>query len=199
MALTKNELNEALDRAKYLMSPEGQRQIDFAGKANVNNFDINGDFKQTQSFAPKKYNTTSIGSSQKSKLPKAIQEAMNRNPIDYDGTLTDLEETSILDKIGYKPQPKENIKEEKFVPYQPTQTTQQYVQQPMMLNIDYNYIKHIVNECIKENLQEIKNELLKENTLKTIRLGGENKIQLIDNKNNLYESKLEFKKNLVKK
>ena len=69
----------------------------------------------------------------------------------------------------------------------------------MMLNIDYNYIKHIVNECIKENLQEIKNELLKENTLKTIRLGGENKIQLIDNKNNLYESKLEFKKNLVKK
>ena len=46
---------------------------------------------------------------------------------------------------------------------------------------------------------KIKEEILKESTLKTVRLGGENKIQLIDNKNNLYESKLEFKRNLNKK
>ena len=68
-----------------------------------------------------------------------------------------------------------------------------------MLTIDYNYIRSIVNECIQANLKQIKEEILKESTLKVVRLGGENKIQLIDNKNNLYESKLEFKRNLSKK
>jgi hypothetical protein len=67
------------------------------------------------------------------------------------------------------------------------------------MTVDYNYIRSIVNECIQSNLKQIKEEILKESTLKVVRLGGENKIQLIDNKNNLYESKLEFKKNLNKK
>ena len=53
-------------------------------------------------------------------------------------------------------------------------------------------------QCIQTNLQQIKNEILQESQLKAIRIGGENKIQLIDNKNNLFESKLEFKKNISK-
>ena len=67
------------------------------------------------------------------------------------------------------------------------------------MSVDYNYIRSIINECIQTNLQQIKNEILQESQLKAIRIGGENKIQLIDNKNNLFESKLEFKKNISKK
>ena len=48
-------------------------------------------------------------------------------------------------------------------------------------------------------MKQIKEELLNESSLKLIRLSGENKIQLVDNKNNLYESKLEYKKNITKK
>ena len=36
MAVTEMELNEALSRAAALMSPEGQRQIEFAGRQNRN-------------------------------------------------------------------------------------------------------------------------------------------------------------------
>ena len=68
-----------------------------------------------------------------------------------------------------------------------------------MMGIDYNYIRSIVNECIRANMQQIKEELLNESSLKMVRLSGGNKIQLVDNKNNLYESQLEFKKNISKK
>ena len=74
-------------------------------------------------------------------------------------------------------------------PYQP-QYQPQY-QAPQMM-IDYNYLRSIINECIQLNMQKIKEEILSESELKAIRLGSENKIQLIDNKNNLYESKLIF-------
>ena len=65
--------------------------------------------------------------------------------------------------------------------------------------VDYNYIRAIVNECIQANMQKIKEEILNESALKAIRMGDGNKIQLIDNKNNLYESVLSFKKNISKK
>ena len=42
-----------------------------------------------------------------------------------------------------------------------------------MVGIDYNYLKNIINECIKENMKQIKEELLNESSLKLIRLSGE--------------------------
>jgi hypothetical protein len=97
---------------------------------------------------------------------------------------------SVLDMLGYMPKQQEVIKE----------TQQPIYQQPQYTpSIDYNYIRTIINECIQANLQQIKEEILKESSLKAIKLGAENKIQLIDNKNNLYESKLEFKRSLTKK
>ena len=64
---------------------------------------------------------------------------------------------------------------------------------------ELNNIKAIVEECIKRNLDEIKQTILQESSLKRVRLGEGNKIQLVDNKGNLYESTLEFKKNILKK
>ena len=50
MAVTETELTEALKRAATLMSPEGQRRIDFASKQNQNNYDSNGDYQKTIQF-----------------------------------------------------------------------------------------------------------------------------------------------------
>lgn len=208
MPVTEMELNEALSRAASLMSPEGQRQIEFAGKQNRNSYNDDGGYiqpsgsyglretRQASSLRPKANNA--------SKLPRVIQESITNNPLD-DVMGEYSTSGSVLDAIGYsaKQAPQENYIHEQYTAtpqpaYQPAyQQPQQYIPQPMP--IDYNYIRAIVNECVQANIQQIKAEILKESTLKTIRIGGENKIQLIDNKNNLYESKLEFRKNLSKK
>jgi hypothetical protein len=199
MAVTETELTEALKRAATLMSPEGQRRIDFASKQNQNNYDSNGDYQKPSSSYSMSNN---IHNTQKNKigtsnLPKAIMDSIMNNPLD-DKQSSCSTSGSILDNLNYTPKRQEQVNEV-YTPIQQQvyQQPQQYV--PQTMNIDYNYIRSIVNECIKSNIQEIKEEILKESTLKTIRVGGENKIQLIDNKNNLYESRLEFKKNLSKK
>lgn len=212
MAVTEQELNEALSRAAALMSEEGQRQIEFAGRQNANSYNMDGDFtnksgnryNRTQSlFTEQQYQKPTVN--KQSGLPKAILESINKNPLNNSISEYSIE-GSVLDNIDYTPkhsirtqQIQEQYSPEQFTSSQPIYGQPvQYTQQPM-LTIDYNYIRSIVNECIQANLQQIKEEILKESTLKVVRLGGENKIQLIDNKNNLYESKLEFKKNLNKK
>ena len=210
MAVTEMELNEALSRAASLMSPEGQRRIEASSRANKGNFTNDGDYVQPassrgmgqmrqQSSAPRPTNSSS-------KLPRAIMESIASNPLDEPAGEYNAG-ASILDSLGYAPQPKPQPMNEAYVHetytapqpqyYAPQQP--QYVPQPQMMPVDYNYIRAIVNECIQANMQQIKEELLKESALKMVRLAGDNKIQLIDNKNNLYESKLEFKKNLSKK
>lgn len=211
MAVTEMELNEALSRAASLMSPEGQRQIEYAGRQNRNNYDGDGGYVQPSSSRglretrqPASLNRPAQPMT--SKLPKAIMESINNNPLD-DVMSEYSTGGSVLDTLGYTPKPQRAPIQEQYVPetysapaqpyYQPVQQPQ-YMAQPMA-GIDYNYIRAIVNECVQANIQQIKEEILKESALKTIRIGGENKIQLIDNKNNLYESRLEFKKNISKK
>lgn len=212
MAVSEQELNEALNRAAALMSPEGQRQIEFAGRQNANSYDSDGNYtkasgyryeRTTNNITPK--NTQKVNM-RESGLPRAILESINQNPLN--DVMSEYSVSgSILDNIDYTPkqQQREHVQEsyvtEQYrtpVYEQTYQSQPQYIPQPQM-TIDYNYIRAIVNECVQANIKQIKEELLKESTLKAIRLGSENKIQLIDNKNNLYESKLEFKKNLTKK
>ena len=187
------DLTESLQRASLLMSKEGQKLINGIASGVKNNMDSEGNYvkpmntqkNQSMMSMPHQNNMKS-----NSKLPKAILDSLKSNPINDDATVP------VLDKLNIEPilqQQPTHIQE--TVNYQPQA---QYIPQSTM-NIDYNYIRSIVNECIQNNLQQIKEELLKESSLKVVRLGGENKIQLIDNKNNLYESKLEFKRNLNKK
>ena len=208
MAITEMELNEALNRASALMSPEGQRQIERANKLNNNNFTKDSNYRQsTMSQGMGYYTNESVQIPRKGncKLPKVIQESILNNPIST-ATNEYSMEGSILDAIGYnKPQANYQQAQETRVfensngyYTQPNISAPQYTPQPIP-SIDYNYIRTIVNECVQANLQKIKEEILKESSLKTIRLSNENKIQLIDNKNNLFESKLEFRKNITKK
>ena len=210
MPVTEMELNEALSRAAVLMSPEGQRKINAASRNNSGNFNNDGDYIQP-SGSHNMRNTVSESRNFKpnahSGLPKAIQDSIMKTPLDGVMSEYSLSESSVIDDINY--QPKTYSKKQESLLYEthsaPVQqyTTlqppvQQYIPQPQ-ITLDYNYIRSIVNECIQANLNQIKEEILKESSLRAIRIGGENKIQLIDSKNNLYESKLEYKKNLNKK
>lgn len=210
MAIDTQQLNEAINRASYLMSPEGQQKINYAGNRNKLNFDKEGNYMQPSTSRGmgqtnySNYNTNSNNKPQ-TKLPKAILESIKQTPI-YD------ENVSVLDSINFTPTTQQ-IQEDYNYGYQSSPQEfqyqpqpqyrqvfeQQYLQQPQIQTIDYNYIRSIINECIQNNLKQIKEELLKESALKTVRLGSDNKIQLIDNNNNLFESKLEFKKNISKK
>lgn len=202
MPISEIELNEALNRAAQLMTPEGQRRIEYANKLNESNFDSNGSYVQPSESHNKRKTSFNEKANYRvnnnSSLPKAIQESIMKNPLDGD-SITISNNNSILDTINYQQKNQESIVKETYSA--PTQyfapPQQQYIPQPM--TIDYNYIRMIVNECVQANLKQIKEEILNESSLKAIRIGGENKIQLIDTKNNLYESKLEYKKNLSKK
>lgn len=186
--LTESKLNEVLSRASMLMSPEGQRIIESHRKQNVQSFDADGNYIPTSNSKESMQKPTQMNNiqSKSSGLPRAIRESILQNPLDASATEFNVS-TSVLDSIPVKPQ-REVVTEQQYIP--------QYQPQPM--SVDYNYIRSIINECIQSNLQQIKNEILQESQLKAIRIGGENKIQLIDNKNNLFESKLEFKKNISK-
>ena len=203
------DLSETLQRASLLMSREGQNLIEGKASGVKRNMDNQGNYtkpintKNSMSMMPT--SQQNVKPSPNSKLPKEIMESLMKTPINESSMLTSSLDNINLDAII---PPKTQSKQPQYQPQQPTyiqetvnyqpQPQVQYVPQPMM-NVDYNYIRSIVNECIQNSLQQIKEEILKESTLKTVRLGGENKIQLIDNKNNLYESKLEFKRNLNKK
>lgn len=207
MAISEMEMSDVLKRAAALMSPEGEQQIEYARKMNRNSFDEEGGYSQPSGSNNMSKNarvTTTPTPNRHSKLPKAIQESIMSNPLNDTANEYSMQ-GSVLDNINYSAQ-KENLPMQETYQYnysnEPSQIYQQKPQQVQympQMQIDYNYIRSIVNECIQANIKQIKEEILKESTLKAIRVGGENKIQLIDSKNNLYESKLEFKKNLNKK
>lgn len=194
MPISQNELNEALNRAAYLMSEQGQNQIKKNAQSIKNNFDINGDYQKqyVNHQSPNIIQEKQTHINHTSKLPKVIQESLTKNPINFQG------ETSVIDNLSINTQNKNMVMEQQ-TPVQPYQPQYQPQYQAPQMMIDYNYLRSIINECIQLNMQKIKEEILSESELKAIRLGSENKIQLIDNKNNLYESKLIFKKNITKK
>lgn len=85
-----------------------------------------------------------------------------------------------------------------YVPQQSitTQPIQQQFQ-PNSPTIDYNALKFIINECIKESFQQLLSTL-NEGQIKTIAVNGD-KIQFLDKDGNLYEGAVSFKKNVKKK
>jgi hypothetical protein len=183
------------------MGPEGDAKISQAVQRNSGNFKINEEgvsFTQPSASKGMGHMRQSAPNQNAStaKLPKAIMESMMKNPIDS----SSLQHTgSVLDNLDLGTPASQPIYEQQYTAPQPTYYQQpQYIPQPAPMVVDYNYIKAIVNECIQANIQQIKEEILNESSLKLVRLNSGNKIQLVDNKNNLYESTLTFKKNLNK-
>ena len=208
--ISEQELNEALNRARGLMNSEGDAKINQAAKRNSSNFKMNesGEFTFTQPHNSKGMGamkqTTRTGTPS-ANLPKAIRESMMNNPIDSSGMMLESNNNvSVLDSLNMSQPQRQTVNEtmvyeqQYSAPQQPVYYQPQYVPQSAPMTIDYNYIRAIVNECVQANLEKIKEEILSESNLKLVRLNNGNKIQLVDNKNNLYESTLTFKKNLNK-
>lgn len=203
------DLNNILKSAQFLMSEEGQKQIDFAAKSNTFGDDLDlstnipSQYRGAGKLLNENKNTSNTMSEEKAAslgIPMSVFREMEK---DYgeggilSGTPSIMTESSgsILDGVKLTPSPRrqEPIIEQRYTPTPqpqiPTGTA----------GVDYTIIKAIVEECIKRNIEEIKTSILQESSLKRVRLGEGNKIQLVDNKGNLYESTLEYKKNILKK
>lgn len=200
--MTEQDLRNVLEKVRPLMGKEGDRLVNSYVNESTGSDDAMGKMLERRKYSAPQQEVP-LRVSPNCKVPKAIQEAMTKNPISTPGM-----SGSVLDDIGYRPEPKETsmLRETTSAPtyQQPLQAPQYPQQYPVpQIALDYNYIRAIVNECIQNNLsqikEQVKNELLKESELRTIRLAEGNKIQLIDNKSNLYESTLAFKKNISKK
>lgn len=203
------DLNSILKSAQFLMSEEGQKQIDYAAKSNTFGDDLDlstnvpSQYRGAGKLLNENKNTSNTMSEEKAAslgIPMSVFREMEK---DYgeggilSGTPSFMTESSgsVLDGVKLSPSPRrqEPIVEQRYTP----------TPQPQILTgtagVDYTIIKAIVEECIKRNIEEIKASILQESSLKRVRLGEGNKIQLVDNKGNLYESTLEYKKNILKK
>ena len=121
----------------------------------------------------------------KSKLPKAILESFEKTPSPVEAFDPGIISTSQLDFLNVQKQPaqKQPIREQA-----PRQAAT-----PQNTGIDYNYIKYLINEAIKENLGKL-NESAGGNNFRGMRLAPGNVFQFIDSKGNLYEGQLKLKK-----
>lgn len=184
MAVSKQQLEQILGKARDLCNPEGDRLIESYKSNNndpdpseyddYNEFDkmylneeeVHPQQKRTPQAKDIRYNKVTAANS---RMPENIKQSMLNEVIDAN-PLSDLNVPQ------RKPQKRQQVREE-----------QQY-QQPMQgTGVDYSIIKAIVNECLKEYFS--KQPLNESNTLTTIGLKS-GTIKLVDNKGNIYSADL---------
>lgn len=126
-----------------------------------------------------------------SKLPTAVLESFEKTPSPVDAFDINAIESQLhfVDEAP-KPQQKQAIREQQRTAPVPPQP--QY--QAQGGQIDYNYLKYIINECIKENLKGRLNESAQGGELRGMKISPGNKFQFLDSKGNLYEAELKLKK-----
>lgn len=203
MAFSKEDLAQIISgKARELCTPEAsqQRSVHNMSGGNRLNEDYNRGYEDENFRDPfvndssyESYETTPLVNNGKdiqisakrvaeSNLPDAIKKMMIENPID----VTPMNpHKSVLSGLNIQsPKRQENIKE---------------TYQPQINNnggIDYSLIKLIIEECVDRKMKEyMGKQSLNENTLKTIGL-SEGKIKLVDNKGNVFMSKLEYQGNI---
>ena len=181
MAVSKQQLEQILGKARDLCNPEGDRLIESYRSQNSNDPDpseyddynefdkmyLNEDEEPRQKRKPQakdiRYNQATAANS---RMPDKIKQSMLNEVIDANP----LSELNV-------PKRKQQIREQ-----------QQYQQPLQSSGIDYSIIKAIVNECLNEYFS--KQPLNEGNTLKTIGLKA-GAIKLVDNKGNVFAAKLE--------
>lgn len=205
MAVSQEQLLQIIQHnSTTLCTPKGQKKLnEMAGAIDVNspssldvnpndvsdewdNFSLSGPMTPSQ-----KRNVVPQASSNRaatSKIPNNIKESILNNPIDVTALSEGLGDTSFLDNVA--PQSRRmQFNQQKLNEIK--QQEQQYI--PQQSFIDYNYLKHIISECISEYFT--KQPLNEQTTLKQIGL-SEGKIKLVDNSGNVFAANLEFKGNL---
>lgn len=206
MPISQDKLAQIINHnAKTLCNPKGQRKLnEMAGalpkdengmvsdKWDNWNFD---DPTTPQQSQPQQFDSQ-ISESRiaNSRIPDAIKQSILNNPINQSGAFAGAPsaDLSFLNKQPINEQA--NIVQQTTTApqYQPQQYATPYVPQAAPA-IDYNYLKHIIGECIAEYFA--KQPINEQSTLKSIGL-AEGKIKIVDNKGNVYGATLELKGNL---
>lgn len=185
MAVSKQQLEQILGKARDLCNPEGDRLIESYKSQNNNDpdpsqYDDYNEFdsmylneEETRPQQRRKPQVKDIRYNQataaNSRMPDKIKQSMLNEVIDAN-PLADL------DVPQRRPQQRQQIREE-----------QQYHQPRQGSGIDYSIIKAIVNECLNEYFS--RQPLNESNTLTTIGLKS-GTIKLVDNKGNVYSADL---------
>lgn len=123
------------------------------------------------------------------KLPQEVLESFAANPTPegyYETGIDKLEGLDALMGAGQKRQVNEAVRP------QPQPQPQQYYPQPSV-GIDYEYVKYLVKEAVKEAMGTL-NESVGLNGMRGMCIGEGNVIQFLDKKGNVYEGKLVLKK-----
>ena len=120
----------------------------------------------------------------KSNLPEEIQESFRKMP-----ALSGGYGTAMTPPSSYYG----NLVEQTTTPVQQAPTVQMQMPATPQVGIDYEYLKYIINEAVKNNMKQMLNESTAP-TLTGLRMAGGNKIQFFDSKGNLYEGELKLKK-----
>lgn len=193
MALSSEKLASIINHnAKTLCSESGQAKL--SGIKSNNNF-LNEDVdpntysdewdnfslssNETNANAPLSSNI-SKSAYENSKIPEFIKKSMMEHKIG-----TDSLDSSLNEALSIASEKKTTALNE--VVKTPTKV------EPVGFSIDYNYIKYIVSECIRE---ELKKQPLNEGTnLKQIGL-SDGKIKLVDNKGNIFTAQLQYDGNI---
>lgn len=220
-------LQDSINRAKKLIQMDAKGDISQKAKNAIKENKINTSFEEDDEYGsarmplqrqPKTdslvneldHYTINENTMQNCKgLPLEVMQSFKEkridtallNPMDSGGSV--LDELQALTK---KPN-QEKLQETKQYKQQPI--VEQYQQtQPINTTIqptvDYSIIKMIVEDCMKKSLSSIKKTInesrnieLESNNLQALKIGE--KFSFITENGDLYEAKLEFKKNIKKK
>jgi hypothetical protein len=212
-----NRFNSVKDRARQLIQMDAKGEIDKVKKKAQNEGKIkvsqntDGEFVgvDTTIMEKKSYGNMSqlppINNSMNG-LPQEIMESFKNKRInvgsDYPtngGSI--LDELNVITATSPVSTPKHNINEQQQ--YYTTNTATGPITIPQQ--IDYSIIKVIVEDCIKKYTSALKKSILNESKnnsqngseIQAIKLGD--KFSFVTDNGDLYEAKLEFKKNIRKK
>lgn len=185
MAVSKQQLEQILGKARDLCNPEGDRLIESYKSQNSNDPDPS-DYDDYSEF-DKMYLNEEESYPQQKRKPQAKDIRYNQATAANSRMPENIKQSMLNEVIDANPLGDLNIPQRKPQKRQQIREEQQY-QQPMQGGgIDYSIIKAIVNECLNEYFS--RQPLNESNTLTTIGLKS-GTIKLVDNKGNVYSADL---------
>lgn len=186
MAVSKQQLEQILGKARDLCNPEGDRLIESYKSQNSNDPDPS-DYDDYSEF-DKMYLNEEESYPQQKRKPQAKDIRYNQATAANSRMPENIKQSMLNEVIDANPLGDLNIPQRKPQKRQQIREEQQY-QQPMQGggSVDYSIIKAIVNECLNEYFS--RQHLNESNTLTTIGLKA-GTIKLVDNKGNVYSADL---------
>lgn len=169
--MTNSQFWQTVDQKTPLLKGKSNEAMAYEGTGNNNSYYYEPSYN---------YNRQNINENL-DRLPEGLRESFSKQPpIVGQSNVLDSIPDSYLSNLPSQAQIKNMVNEKK---------TQSNIQSQQQMNgnaqIDYNYIKYIVQECVKEALNNTENNLLK-----GIKLVNGGTFNFIDSKGNVYEAKL---------